>query len=179
MHRLRDGSLAYGIGLAFGHADATVLEDLTETAASAGATGMRTAPGRALIVIGLAPDLWSAFAAQAERLGFITRAGDPRRRVIACAGAPICASAFIAARAIAPVIAETAAPLLDDSLTIHLSGCAKGCAHPAPAALAVVGTAEGCALIANGSARDAPFAIVPPDQLPAAIASAVREGNHV
>ncbi len=46
------------------------------------------------------------------------------------------------------------------AVTIHISGCAKGCAHAAPAALTIVGTAEGCALIANGSARDAPFAVV-------------------
>ena len=40
---------------------------------------------------------------------------------------------------------------------IHISGCAKGCAHAEPAALTVVGTPDGCALIADGSARDAPF----------------------
>ena len=44
----------------------------------------------------------SSFAAAAEALGFIVRADDPRRHVVACAGAPICASAHIAARAIAP-----------------------------------------------------------------------------
>lgn len=179
MHRLRDGSLAYGVGLAFGHADATSLEDLIEAAAAAGAAGMRTAPGRALIVIGFAQAASLAFVGEAERLGFVVRTGDPRRHVIACAGAPICASAFIAARAMAPAIAQSATPLLDGSLTIHLSGCAKGCAHPVPAALTVVGTPEGCALVANGSARDAPFSIVPPDQLPAAIAGAVREARHV
>ena len=57
-------------------------------------------------------------------------------------------------------LAAIAAPQLDGAFTIHISGCAKGCAHAAPAALTVVGTPDGCALIADGSARDAPFAMV-------------------
>ena len=177
VHRLLDGSLAYGVGLAFGHADASSLEHLTEAARAAGADGFRAA-GRALVTIGLTQDTSSSFAAAAELLGFIVRADDPRRHVVACAGAPICASAQIASRTIAPIIAETAAPLIDGSFTIHISGCAKGCAHPAAAALTVVGGADGCGIIANGSARDTPFAIVPTDQLPVAIARQARRRKH-
>jgi precorrin-3B synthase len=173
-HVLRDGSLAHGIGLAFGHADATSLERLVDAAAAAGASGIHTAPGRALIVIGLKPRTSPAFAAAAGALGFIVRADDPRRRVVACAGAPICASAEIASRTIAPLVAEIAAPF-----AVHISGCAKGCAHPAPTALTVVGTPQGCALIADGTARDAPFKIVPTDELPAAIAEFAHGGCHV
>ena len=144
---------------------------------------MRAAPGRVLMVVGLTQQTASSFAAAAEALGFIVRTDDPRRHVVACAGAPICASAHIAARAIAPRVAA-AAPRIDGSFTIHISGCAKGCAHPAPAALTVVGTPDGCALVANGSARDAPFAAVAANDLPAAIADAAsrleREGGgHV
>jgi precorrin-3B synthase len=182
-HRLRDGSSAYGVGLAFGHADATSLQRLSETAKAAGASGMRAAPGRALMIIGLTPQALSPFAADAEALGFIVRGDDPRRHVVACAGAPICASAQLASRAIAPLIAATAAPHLSGSFKIHISGCAKGCAHPAPAALTVVGTAAGCALIANGSVHDAAFKTIATNELPAAIAEIVRgikrEGGHV
>jgi precorrin-3B synthase len=176
-HRLRDSSFACGIGLAFGHADASTLERLADAAEAAEAAGLRTAPNRALIAIGLTET--TAFANAAERLGFIVRAGDPRRHVVACAGAPICASAHIAARAMAPSIAEIAAPYLRDAFNIHISGCAKGCAHAAAAALTVVGTAAGCALIANGLARDDPSAVVPAEQLPTAIMEAVREVSHV
>jgi len=183
LHRLRDGSLACGLGLAFGHTDAATLEGLTESAAASGAIGMRAAPGRALMIIGLSPQTYSSFVAAAERLGFIVRADDPRRHVVACAGAPVCASASIAARAIAPLVADAAAPVIDRSFMIHISGCAKGCAHPATAALTAVGTAGGCALIANGSARDAPFATVAAHDLPGAIArhayNAKREIDHV
>jgi precorrin-3B synthase len=173
-HRLRDCSLACGVGLAFGHADATSLRRLIEAARSAGASGLRAAPGRMVMVIGLTQARAAAFAASAEHLGFITRANDPRRYVIACAGAPVCAAAHIAARAMAPGIAAAAAPFLGRSFTIHVSGCAKGCAHPRPAALTVVGTPEGCALIHDGSPRGAPYAVVPAHELPAAITGAAH-----
>jgi precorrin-3B synthase len=176
-HPLRDGSVACGVGLAFGHSDATTLEQLTEVANAAGASGFRAAAGRAVLAIGLPPLNLSTFTTAAEKLGFITRAGDPRRRVIACAGAPICGSAYIAARAMAPLIADRA------EVTVHVSGCAKGCAHPAPAALTVVGTPAGCALVADGTARDAPFSVVAAKDLTAAMTRFAQartyEDSHV
>jgi precorrin-3B synthase len=178
LHRLRDGTFAYGMGLAFGHADAMALQRLTDAAKAAGARGMRAAPGRALMIVGLTQQTASSVAAAAEALGFIVHADDPRRHVVACAGAPICASADIAARAIAPQFVAAAAPHLDGSFKIHISGCAKGCAHPAPVALTVVGTPAGCALIRNGSTRDTPFAIIATNELPAAIAEIARGLKH-
>ena len=175
LHQLRDGSLACGLGLAFGHADAGALERLADAAATAGARGLRAVPGRTLLVIGLSEQSGAGFIAAAEQLGFVTRADDPRLQVLACAGAPLCSSAYIAARAMAPRIAATAAPYLAGEAVIHISGCAKGCAHPDAAALTVVGAASDCALVANGSARDAPFATTPLSELPAAIERYLRE----
>jgi len=183
LHPLRDGTFAYGVGLAFAHTDATSLQRLTEAAEAAGASGMRAAPGRVLMIVGLTQQAAVSFATAAEALGFIVRVDDPRRHVIACAGAPICASADIAARALAPQIAAAVAPHLDGSFQIHISGCAKGCAHAAAAALTIVGTSSGCALIANGSTRDAPFRIVATNELAAAVSKIAgdlkREGDHV
>jgi precorrin-3B synthase len=182
-HRLRGGALACGIGLAFGHADASLLERLAAAAADAGATGVRAAPGRVLMTIGLTQQSAPCFVACAERLGFIVRADDPRRRVVACAGAPICPSAYIAARAMAPHIAAIAASHGDRTFTIHISGCAKGCAHQAAAALTVVGTPDGCALVSHGTSRDIPHAVVPASELSAAVARLAqptkREDGHV
>ena len=177
-HRLRDGTVAFGLGLAFGHADAISLEHLAEIAAAMGASGIRAAPGRVLIVIGLAKDALSAFAAEATRLGFIVRADDPRRHVFACAGAPVCASAHMATRLLAPRVVADSADCLGKSFTVHLSGCPKGCAHPLSAALTVVGTPAGGALVANGTVRDSAYAVVASNQLLAAIAGAVRESRH-
>ncbi len=173
-HALRGGSFAYGVGLAFGHSDAAALESLAEAAGMAGAIGLRAAPGRVLMVIGLKQEKASSFVTDAERLGFIVRADDPRRHIVACAGAPICSAAHIAARAVAPAIVQASAPHLGRSFAVHISGCAKGCAHPAPAALTIVGTPSGCALIADGATLDVPYALVPTNELPDAIANFTR-----
>jgi precorrin-3B synthase len=182
-HRLRDGSLACGVGLAFGHTDAATLERLVEAASAAGAVGIRAAAGRALMMIGLTEAAASAFIVAVENLGFIVAGNDPRRRIVACAGAPICSSAYIAARALAPQIAGIAAAHHDGARQIHISGCAKGCAHAGSAALTIVGSPAGCALIANGSARDVPFAVIATDELPVAIEryfhEMAREDSHV
>ena len=101
--------------------------------------------------------------------------------MIACAGAPICESAHIAARDLAPLVAQAAAPFVSSALQIHISGCAKGCAHPTPAALTVVGTPDGCTLIADGSPGDAPTLFVAREELPATVANyahKLREGGH-
>jgi precorrin-3B synthase len=172
---LGDGAFAYGVGLPFGHADAALLPILNRAAQRAGAYGWRTA-ARTLLAIGLARDACSVFSGEAATLDFIVRADDPRRRVIACAGAPACSCGHIATRALAPRIAAAAAPLLGS--VIHLSGCAKGCAHPAPATLTVVGTADGCALIKNGTARGRPYAAVAVGHVPAAVVNAMRERRH-
>jgi len=175
---LRHGSFACGIGLAFGHAQAAALGALTRAAATAGAIGMRAAPGRVLMAIGLTRETACRFTEAAETLGFIVRADDPRCRVIACAGAPICSAAHIAARAMAPAIVAAAAPFLDRAAMVHISGCAKSCAHPAAATLTVVGTRDACALVADGTTRDAPCAAVAAEDLPAAVARHLRAGQH-
>jgi precorrin-3B synthase len=182
LHALRDGCFAAGIGLAFGHAETIALEHLLDAAAAAGARGLRTAPNRNLLAIGLTSENAARFFAAAAQLGFITRTDDPRRHVIACAGAPLCAFAHIAARAVAPRLAAIAASYLSDEMTIHVSGCAKGCAHPGAAPLTVVGAPVYCGLVANGTARDAAFAAATLDELPAVIAAHLRklhEGRHV
>ncbi len=173
--RLRDGSLACGIALPFGHTDAASLQRLTDAAGLAGAHGFRTAPGRTLLAVGLPEKTAESFVSAAKNLGLIVDAGDPRRHVVACAGAPICGAAHIAARQLGPQIAAVTAPYLDGTFTIHVSGCAKGCAHPPPAALTIVGTEAGCALVANGAARDTPFMTVQTNELIGKVTDAARQ----
>jgi precorrin-3B synthase len=158
-HPLRNGSVALGVSLAFGHAHADTLCELARIAAMHGMRSIQPAPGRALLLVGAAPDVAAALATAAEELGFVVRADDPRRSIVACPGKPACASGLIAARALA---AEAASHLPPRSDTIHISGCAKGCAHPAAAALTVVGTERGCGIVRNGSARAAPHRHVDP-----------------
>ena len=151
VHALQSGRAALGVGLPFGHSDAEALQRLLDAARSACASGLRTAPGRALLVLGLPADKAQNFAAEAASLGFIVEADDPRRRVIACAGAPICASGEIPARAMAPTIARALSATPHAADIVHVSGCAKGCAHPAPASVAIFGREGACDLFLDGA----------------------------
>ena len=168
-HALRDNGMALGFALAFGHADSTALEALARAAASAGGSGLRTAPGRALLAIGIGKDRAAHVVASAEELGFIVRAEDPRRQIVACAGAPICAAAEIPARALAPDLAGRVAMAGRDAPMVHVSGCAKGCACARSAPVTVVGLDGRCGMVVNGSARDRPLATLTPEALPGAL----------
>jgi len=161
-HRLNDGRVARGIAPAFGYGEAGALKRLAQAAAARGAASIRPAPGRALLFVGLTPTAAEAFAAVAAADGWVVRPDDVRRHVIACAGAPACASALLSTRQLAPAIAQAANALLDGSITIHVSGCAKGCAHPGAAALTLVGP-DG--LVLQGRAFDAPQGRVSPANL--------------
>lgn len=169
-HPLRDGRIALGIGLAFGHTDADALERLVEAARQAQACGFRTAPDRALLVIGVAPERAGALVATAEELGFVTQAEDPRRSIAACPGAPFCACTETPTRALAPSVADAIRSMLDGSVDVHLSGCAKGCAHPGAASLTMVGGADGCGIIVNGPAHTPSLITVPAEALMPALA---------
>jgi precorrin-3B synthase len=179
LHPLRDGKLALGVALAFGQADAAMLSRLVVVAGEQGAVALRPAPGRALLLIGLDHEGAERAATAAGKLGFITRADDPRRRIAACAGKPACASAFLPTRALAAALAPQL-PSSNGEIMLHISGCAKGCAHPAAAALTVVGDARGAGLVRNGSAAAAPTRHLDPGNLVGEIARAMQmsEAEH-
>ena len=169
IHPLSSDNNALGVGLPFGHSDSETLSRLIAAARQTGAAGLRTSPGRALLLVGLSPDAPRQLAAEANALGFIVDPADPRRKVVACAGAPICASGEIAARAMAPAIADAARSLPDGEI-IHISGCAKGCAHPGPAPITVFGRDGRCDVFADGVLSCS----VSADALPERLAQLVR-----
>ena len=141
MPRPRPGLEAGGalVGFAFGQLQATTLRVLALQA-----DGLRLTPWRMIFAEGLRD--------MPEGDGLVTEADDPILRVIACPGAPACREAHAETRALA---AELAAHIPADS-RLHVSGCTKGCAHPGPAPLTLVATADGFDLIRDGSARDTP-----------------------
>jgi len=163
---LRDGT-ATGLALPFGASAAATLIALTQLAERHGIAQFRLAPHHAL----LAMDAPEAFAAEASSLGFITEPGDARLRVSACIGSAGCASGHIAARA----LAETLSASLPAGRQLHVSGCAKGCAHPRRAEVTLVGRADGYGLVINGTAGDTPRAVLRRDD-ESALAAAIRQG---
>jgi precorrin-3B synthase len=155
-------AVALGFALPFGHSTADTLQHLAREAAARGADSIRPAPGRALLVIGLsradAQDLANIAAAH----GLVVHPDDPRRHIVACTGSPGCASASLPTRELGPAIARIAGSFLDGSVTIHLSGCAKGCALPGHASLTFSGPDR---LIIDGSAGDTADGLCPADRI--------------
>jgi len=165
-HPLKEDAFALGLGLAFGHADADALIALARIAKENGASWVRPAPDRVLLFGPLGAGGAVATRVAAERLDFITEASDPRRRIAACPGAPFCAHGLIAARTLAAEIARHVS-LSGDGIAVHVSGCAKGCAHPRLAPFTIVGAEQGCGIVHDGSARDEPTDYADPADLAA------------
>lgn len=182
---LRDDTLALPLALPFGAVESAAMIALADDAAAHGVRDLRPAPGRLLLATGVMAEQVEAFRAAAGELGFIVDASDPRLSIAACPGRPLCASGLIAARALAGDVARALAPMLDGTTHIHLSACTKGCAHPGPAALTLVGVAHAgmdsaVSLVRNGKASSAPQAVFPATRLFAVLNEAsahVRPGE--
>ncbi len=99
------------------------LADLTEE--------IRITPWRALLLVDPVPTA----ATIAQSLGGILSADDRRLKLTACSGLHGCDVGTTDTHATALAIAKSAGPLLDRVGMVHVSGCAKGCAHPGAAAV--------------------------------------------
>jgi precorrin-8X/cobalt-precorrin-8 methylmutase len=202
-HTLKDGLTAVGFAPAFGAFDADKLARLADMP---GLVGLRPGPGRMLYAVCQSTPSSSSdlirvsFHTQRSATDprvkpeddgfsienvvkapdFITSADDPRRSLVACSGAPVCASAHKPTRAQADDLLAAAGPLLDGSLTLHISGCAKGCAHPTAADLTLVGQPNDWGVIVGGKASGAPDAALPSDGIAngLSILSAQRLGSE-
>ena len=148
-------ALGPAYGVAFGQIEAAALSRLLT---ATGATALRVSPNRLLILEG---------GRQVETSDFIADPADPLRRVEACPGAPFCPSSSVETRQ----LARRLAPLVRG--TLHVSGCAKGCAHAATADVALVGRGGAFDLVRNGAAWDAPVASgLAPEILPQTLGTA-------
>jgi precorrin-3B synthase len=102
---------------------------------------LRVTPWRMLLIEGeqLAPDV----------PGLITTAGDPMSRIVACTGMPGCLQALQPTRELARALA----PHVPGGALLHVSGCAKGCAHPAAASMTLTAVPDGFDFIRHGRAN--------------------------
>lgn len=149
-----------GVGLTFCQTSAADLIAFLDEAEALGAREIRLAPDHGLFVLGLSQEAAVKAQRHAEACGFRVAADDPANAIALCAGARGCASAFFDTHALARILIATVPDLLDGSLDVHLSGCPKGCAHPAPAGLTLTGASLGYGLVVNGSASVSPDATI-------------------
>ena len=127
------------VGLAFGQMRSATLKYLAGRA-----SGLRMTPWRMILLEGLHE--------MPQHDGIVTCAEDPLLRVAACTGAPACEAAYAETRALAAALA----PFMPAGTHLHVSGCAKGCAHPRSATATLVATADGFDLVRHGATKDAP-----------------------
>lgn len=125
-------------GAAFGQLPARQLSDLI---ADSGASALRVTPWRLIL-------LEDGVAIQAP--DFVIDGTDPLMTTDACPGAPFCPQAQVETRDVARVLAAQ----IPGSL--HVSGCAKGCARMGPANVTLVGNDGRFDLVKNGRAGDEP-----------------------
>jgi precorrin-3B synthase len=126
---------AFGVGIAFGAMDSARLERLADDAARHGDGGLRLSARRVVWLTGVSPDS-----------ALLIDPGD--RAASACIGRAGCAAASTDTRADAAALARFG--------VTHVSGCAKGCAHPGAAAITLVGVNGLYDVVRDGRAWDAP-----------------------
>ncbi|CAO3452814.1 Precorrin-3B synthase [Azospirillum argentinense] len=113
-----------GVAFPFGRLDCDKLEALAALTHE-----IRITPWRALLLA--APQ--DGAAEKAAALGSILDHGDIRLKLTACSGVTGCDVGTTDTHADGLAIAERAAGLLEAVRMVHVSGCAKGCAHPGAA----------------------------------------------
>lgn len=134
--RVSDGTL---FAVAFGSTHADTLDAMARQVSE-----LRLTPWRMIFLpfvgqVPAAPDL-------------ILSGEDPILRVEACPGAPLCPQALGETRRLARELAAS----VPAGHSLHVSGCAKGCARARAATLTIVATATGFDVVRNGLAADPP-----------------------
>ena len=147
-------TIVVGAAAQFGEIDSNALSALIGHAHRAGADGLRLAPWRTFFFTGVPPRGAASLVKEAAKLGFIVEAGDARLRVAACPGAPACLHAVHGVRDDAARWTQLLPA--GAGVILHVSGCVKGCARPAPTAATLVATEGGYDLVIDGRAGDEP-----------------------
>jgi len=142
---------AVGIAAPFGRLEAGQLRQLVKLAADAGAVDLRLSPWRA-VYFGVRKGAGVFVLEEACDAGLIVEENDPVLQVEACPGAPDCKSSSVDARGDARRLATIAA-VHGWQGSIHVSGCAKGCARSLPSDLVLAGKAGAYRLIRNATTR--------------------------
>ncbi|MFD1746255.1 precorrin-3B synthase [Rhizobium helianthi] len=156
------------LGLPFGQMKAELMLELCQHAQAFGIERLKPSPNHALLLVGQ-PAACMSLLREAQQIGFTTEANDPLSAIDACAGRPACRSAHLATHELGRFAASQTPELFDGTLRLHLSGCAKGCAHPTASMLTFVGTETGSRLVFCGKTTDTALKQLAPHTEKAAI----------
>jgi precorrin-3B synthase len=152
LQRLKRNSTVAAIGLPFGRISAESLTGLAKDALRNSAEEFRLTPWRAILIPLPSGDAANRLIGGLPQDVFILDPADARRRVAACVGAPACQRATTNVRDDAGRLAA----LVGEHAFLHVSGCAKGCAHPRSAPVTLVGRDGLYDLVLDGIPSDLP-----------------------
>jgi precorrin-3B synthase len=147
--------LALGIAAPFGRAEADQLLKLARVMVARGIDEIRLSPWRTLYAAMRNRHTAEGFLDEAKAIGFVTDPFDNLLQIEACPGAPACRSTALDTRGDARRLAE----YLSQSHftgTVHVSGCAKGCAKSEMSDLVLVGDGGSYGIVHHGTAQDTP-----------------------
>jgi precorrin-3B synthase len=146
------GSAAFvGIGLPFGRIAAEDLASVAREAAEHGARELRLTPWRTMLAPVPSIQLAQGLSGELAKDSFILDSADPRCRIAACPGAPDCLHATTPVRSDAAILAKQITGAPGSGTLLHVSGCAKGCAHPRAAQMTLVGRSGRYDLVLDGT----------------------------
>lgn len=146
----------FGVGAPFGRLSADQLALIGELAGERGIGEARLTPWRTVLVPGVKPEKMPRIRPWIAAGRFVFSTDDPRLAVACCAGSSGCRQASVAAREDGEALAPLARHLARSGTTLHVSGCEKGCAHPAPALVTLVGRDGRYDLVRDGRPWDTP-----------------------
>lgn len=144
----------FGIGIPFGAADAAQWQGLAVLAERFGKGEIRLTPWRIIMLSLVSANDVPALVAATRALHLITEAQDARLSLMACPGAPACLSAMGDTREVATMLAAEVPTLFGDETVLHVSGCAKSCAHTGSATITLLADDDGYRLGLNASVTE-------------------------
>jgi precorrin-3B synthase len=146
---------AVGIAAPFGRAETDPLRKLADAMTAVGIKEVRLSPWRTLYARVPSQQAGQHLLDIAAQFGFVVDPSDPLLQIEACPGAPACQSTSLDTRGDARRIAGWLAEFRFAG-TVHVSGCAKGCAKSGIADLVLVGSEGDYGIVHQGSAQDRP-----------------------
>ena len=150
-----EGRFTVGIAAPFGRIETDQLCKLAEVMAAYGVAEVRLSPWRTLYAEVTSRQSGQSLLDAAAREGLITDPGDPLLQIEACPGAPGCRSTALDTRGDGRRLAALL-PRFGFTGTVHVSGCAKGCAKSGSAELVLVGCDGIYGIVRGGTAGDRP-----------------------
>jgi precorrin-3B synthase len=149
------GRLAVGIAAPFGRVEANQFRMLAGAMAALDVKEIRLSPWRTLYAEVPSVQSGQSLLVAAASVGLIVDPGDPLLQIEACPGAHGCQVTSLDTRGDGHRLAGLL-PRFGFTGTIHISGCAKGCAKSGTSDLVLVGAEGRYGIVRNGTAQDSP-----------------------